>query len=75
VGLLGVELAPVARGNELDGVSNGRWPVETLSKSISHDGPRSCMVATSPRVYVLEEVSTLFYGDVALQDPRWASSV
>jgi len=48
--LLGIELAPVAGANELDGVSDGRWPVEALPEGISHEGPRSCMVATSPRV-------------------------
>ena len=47
--LLGVELAPMARVYELDGVSYGRWPVEALSEGIPHEGPRSNMVATSPR--------------------------
>ena len=48
--MLGVELTLVARVNELDGIGNGCWPIETLSKGISHKGPWSRMVATSPRV-------------------------
>jgi len=47
---LGVELAPMAQAHELDGVSYGRWPVEALLESIPYEGPRSSMVATSPRV-------------------------
>jgi len=48
--LLGIKLTPMARVYELDGVSYGRWPVEALSKSVPYEGPRSSMVATSPRV-------------------------
>ena len=33
------------------------------------------MVATSPRVYILEELWSFFYSDAALQDPGRASSV
>jgi len=50
VGLLGIELTPMPRADELYGVNDGRWPVETLSESISYKGSRSGMVAASPRV-------------------------
>jgi len=73
--LLGVELAPMARAHELDGVSYGRWPVEALLESVPYDGPRSSMVATSPQVQILEEFSGFLYGDATLQDPCRASSV
>jgi len=73
--LFGIELAPMARAHELDGVSYGRWPVEALSKSIPYECPWSGMVTTSPRVQILEEFSAFFYGDATLQDPRRASSV
>jgi len=48
--LLGVELAPMARAHELDGVSYGRWPVEALPESVAYEGPWSSVVATSSRV-------------------------
>jgi len=48
--LLGVELTPMARAHELDGVSYGRWLVEALSESVPYEGPQSSVVTTSPRV-------------------------
>jgi len=48
--LLGVILTPMARAHELDGVGYGRWPVETLSKSVPYEGPWSGVVTTSSRV-------------------------
>ena len=45
---LEVELAPLTRANEVDGVSNVSWPVETLSKSIFDEGPWHHVVAASP---------------------------
>jgi len=75
VRLLGIKLTPMARAYELDGVSYGRWPVEALSESFPYEGPWSSMVATSPRVQILEELSAFLYGDAALQDPCLASSI
>jgi len=75
MGLLGIELTPVARAHVLYSISYGRWPVEALSKSVPYEGSRSGVVATSPRVQILEELSILFYGDAALQDPGRASSI
>jgi len=48
--LLGIELAPMTRAHELNGVRYGRWPVEALSESVPYEGPWSSVVATSPRV-------------------------
>jgi len=48
--LLGLKLTPMARAYELDGVSYSRWPVEALLESVPYEGPRSSVVATSPRV-------------------------
>jgi len=50
MGLLGIELTPVARAYELYGVGYGRWPVETLSEGVPYKGSRIHMVAASPRV-------------------------
>jgi len=75
VGLLGIELALVARTNTLDGITNGHWPVQTLSKGVADEGSRIRVVAASPRVQILEELLSLFHGDAALQDPRRASPV
>jgi len=52
--LFGVELAPMTRAHELDGVSYGRWPVEALPESVPYEGPWSGMVDTSPRVQILQ---------------------
>ena len=75
MGLLRIELKPVTRALELYGVSYGCWPLEALSESVPYEGPWSSMVATSPRAQILEELSTFFYGDGALQDPGRASSI
>ena len=48
--MLGIELTPVARANELDGGSNGRQLVETLLEGVAHEGSWSYMVAASPQV-------------------------
>jgi len=47
VGLLGVELAPIARTNKLNGVSDSRWLVEALSKGVANEGSGSRVVAAS----------------------------
>ena len=36
VGLLGIELAPVARADKFNGVGDGRWPVKVLSKGVAN---------------------------------------
>jgi len=51
--LLGIELAPVAFADELDGISDDRWPVQALSEGVTNEGSWSRMVATSPQVYIL----------------------
>jgi hypothetical protein len=48
-----VELTPSVGAYNPSGVGHRGRPVETLSKSVSDEGPRCCMVTTSPRVYFL----------------------
>jgi len=50
MGLIGVELAPMAQADKLDGVGNGHWLVEALLKGIANKGPRGRMLAASPQV-------------------------
>jgi hypothetical protein len=51
--LFRVELTPSAGAYNPSGVGHCGRPVETLSESVSDEGPRCCMVTASPRVYFL----------------------
>ena len=73
--LLGVELAPLARADDVNGVGDGGWPVETLPEGVADEGPWCCVMTASPRVYILEDLPALVGGDTALQDPGWAPPV
>jgi hypothetical protein len=53
VGLLCVELTPLAGAYNPSGVGHRGWPVETLLECVSNEGPRCCVVIASPRVYFL----------------------
>jgi len=46
-----------------------------MSKGIADEGSGSHVVAAGPQVQILEELSSLFHGDAALQDPHQASPV
>jgi hypothetical protein len=70
-----VELTPSAGAYNPSGVGYRGWPVETLSESISHEGPRRCMVITSPRVYFLYQLLSLDNGYVSLEDAQGAAVV
>jgi hypothetical protein len=48
-----VELTPLAGAYNPSGVGHYGRPVETLLESVSHEGPRRCMVTASPQVYFL----------------------
>jgi hypothetical protein len=48
-----IELTPSARAYNPSGIGHCDRPVETLSKSVSYEGPRRRMVTASPRVYFL----------------------
>jgi hypothetical protein len=54
VGLLCIELTPLAGAYNPSGVGHRGWPVETLSEGVSYEGPRCCVVTASPRVYFLQ---------------------
>ena len=68
MGLPCVELTPFAGADNSSGVGYRRWPVETLSESISDKGSRCCVMATSLRVYLSEEFLTFGDGDASLED-------
>jgi hypothetical protein len=53
VGLPCVELTPFAGADNSSGVGHHRRPVETLSEGASNKGSRCCVMAASPRVYLL----------------------
>jgi hypothetical protein len=53
VGLPCVELTPFAGADNSSGVGHHRRPVETLSEGVSNKGLRCCVMAASPRVYLL----------------------
>jgi hypothetical protein len=53
VGLPCVELTPFAGADNSSGVGHRRRPVETLSEGVSNKGSRCCVMAASPRVYLL----------------------
>jgi len=48
--LLGIELASMARADEVEGVGDGSRPVKALPKSVSIKGPRRRVVDASPPV-------------------------
>jgi hypothetical protein len=48
-----VELTPSTGAYNPSGIGHRGRPVETLLESVSHEGPRCCMVTASPRVYFL----------------------
>jgi hypothetical protein len=75
VGLLRIELTPFAGADNSSGVSHRRWPVEALSESIPDKGSRRCVMAASPRVYLLQEFLTLGDGDASLEDARGTAVV
>ena len=53
VGLLRVELTPLAGAYNPSGIDHRGWPVKTLSEGIPNEGSRRCVVTASPRVYFL----------------------
>ena len=75
MGLPCVELTPLAGADNSSGVSHRRRPVETLSEGVSNKGSRRCVMAASPRVYLLQEFLTFGDGDVSLEDARGAAVV
>jgi hypothetical protein len=70
-----VELTPLARAYNPSGVGHRGRPVETLSESISHEGSRCCVVTTSPRVYLLQQLLSFDDGYASLENARGAAVV
>ena len=75
MGLPCVELTPFAGADNSGGVNHHRWPVEAFPESISDEGSRCCVMAASPRVYLLQEFLTFGDGDASLEDARGAPVV
>jgi len=70
-----VKLASLIGPHDLRGVGHGGGPVETLSKGISYQRSRRGVVATSPRVYVLQELDSILTWDATHKDARGATLV
>ena len=70
-----IELASLAGPHDLRAIGHGGGPVESLLKGISYLCSRRGMVATSPRVYVLQELDSLLTWDAAHKDTRGAALV
>jgi hypothetical protein len=65
---LGKVLASLTSPHNVLCVLNHGGPIEPLLKGLTHQGFWCYMVATSPRVYILQESFPVFYGYVTLQD-------
>ena len=75
MGLPRIELTPFAGADNSIGVGHRGRPVETLSEGVSNKGSRRCVMAASPRVYLLQEFLTFGDGDASLEDARGAAMV
>jgi hypothetical protein len=67
-----VELTPLAGAYNPSGVGHHGRPVETLSESVSDEGPGCCMVTASPRVYLLQQLLSFGDGYASLENARGA---
>jgi hypothetical protein len=65
---LGKVLTSLASPHDVSCVINYGGPVKPLSKGFTHQGVWRCMMATSPRVYILQEFYPIFHGYAVLQD-------
>jgi hypothetical protein len=68
VGLPRVELTPFAGANNSGSVGHRRRPVKSLSEGVSNEGLRCCVMAASPRVYLLQELLAFGDGNASLED-------
>jgi hypothetical protein len=68
IGLVNVELAPLAGVHNLIGVGDHGGPVEALAKRFAYEGARCRVVATHARVDVSGELALLGDGYAPLQD-------
>ena len=68
VGLPCVVLATLTGPNDLRGVYHGGGLVETLSKGVSYQRLRCCLVAASPEVNLPKEIRALRVGDAPHED-------
>jgi hypothetical protein len=68
VGLPRVELTPFAGADNSSSVGHRRWPVESLSEGVYNEGLGCCVMAASPRVYLLQELLAFGDGNASLED-------
>ena len=61
--MLGLELAAFASADDVFRVAQGRWPVKSLSESLSDQGAWSSVVSADPSVYLKKELLALGDGD------------
>ena len=66
-------LASLALDDERLGVLEGRGPVETMVKSLGHQGPGGGVVPALALVHVEEDLYTLFLLDAMLEHARRAA--
>jgi hypothetical protein len=66
--LLGKILTSLASPHNMLCVLNRGGPIKSLSKGFTHQGVWCCMVATSTRVYILQEFYPILCGYAPLQD-------
>ena len=70
-----VVLTPFASVHDLLGVGYYSGPVEALSECVSNQGPWRGMVTADPTMDVAQQKSSMFDGDIELQDPGVAPFV
>jgi hypothetical protein len=69
VDLPSVELAPLARADELFHITECRWLVKTLAKGLADQRPRGCMVPTDASMDLQEEFLALLGRDAFHEHP------
>ena len=70
-----VVLAPFAGAYNLLGIGYCCGPIETLSECIPNQGSWHGVVTVDPTVDIAQQKSSLFDGDIELQDPGVAPFV
>ena len=70
--LLGKVLTSLIGPHDMLCILNHGRPIKPLSKVLTHQGVWRCMVATSPRVYILQESFPVFCGYAPLQNSTHA---
>ena len=70
-----VVLATFAGPHDVGGVGHRGRPIESLPKSVTHEGARRSVVATDAGMDVVDQLLALEDGDASLQDTRGTALV